>query len=421
MSLQQRSMLRQELSLTHTLGEPMGKLRGISYTLEDSLAVIEKLIQKFLWTLQNSDLRESISSVLSDQDLKTMVLEHSLLLSFPSKKNFDSFVYHYLFHLILKQQDSPENMLMDSEDKLTKWDESAFIMAFENRSWLENDVAISKALIVSQKSKAWSWLIKKLGIYTTLLNRVDDDMRLISKNISEVLRFFLMTKVKKNETESFDPSILNFLRETVILDQMTEFSSERILKRFLNTLPAFQPRNEQDNRKTLQNSIANLIGEFMLISLGIISPDMFKLYKFSLSEDKIDTLIKNTDYTKGELVQIFKHYNLRGMNGEPIFYNRRFTKNQIPSKESDSLVKDFLEKIKNHSTQLFEGFWYEALEQSIIQTKRDKNLDAQEKQDAIVEEINNRFADETFIKTMAKTLANYRYKDTYALIQINKM
>lgn len=153
------------------------------------------------------------------------------------------------------------------------------------------------------------------------------------------------------------------------------------------------------------------------MALGIISPQMFKLYNFSISPEKIDNLIKNSDYTRDELASLFKQYNLRGINGEPIFYNRRYTQHQIPSKEADTLVKDFIENIKNHRDEIFRSFGYEEFERIIIRTRRNTGLHIEERYDTIIEELNKRLENETFMKTITQILANYKYKDTYNLIK----
>ena len=143
---------------------------------------------------------------------------------------------------------------------------------------------------------------------------------------------------------------------------------------------------------------------------------MFRLQKFSLEPEKIDDLIKNTDTTMEELEILFKYYNLRGINGKPIFYNRRFTKNQIPSKESDQLVRDFLLQMKEHREEIFIKFGYKEFEKNVILIKRDEDLGDEEKEEAIIEELNNRLSNENFMKEISRLLSNYRYKDIYQLI-----
>jgi hypothetical protein len=142
----------------------------------------------------------------------------------------------------------------------------------------------------------------------------------------------------------------------VILDHVQEFSSERLLRRFLRKLPAFPKHKEIADRRRFKESMINIIGEFMLISLGIISPEMFKLNKFSINQDEIDNLTLSTESTQDEVLNLFRYYNLRGINGQPIFYNRRYTQNQLPSRESDELVKDFLQKLRGHQGEVFQAF-----------------------------------------------------------------
>jgi len=253
-----------------------------------------------------------------------------------------------------------------------------------------------------------------------VLNLVDEDMIQSAETFSYLLQFLLTTKIKKElwEEKNLKQDVLWFLRERVILDEITEFSSERLLKRFLTKLPSFSSRTEYNNCKDLKYRTINVIWEFMLISLGIINPEMFRLQKFSLDPQKIDDLIKDTDTTIQELEILFKYYDLRWINWEPIFYNRRFTKNQIPSKESDQLIRDFLLNIKEHKEEILTIFEYKEFEKKVIEIKRNSDLNDEEKEEAIVEELNNKIADEKFIKEMVKLLTNYRYKDVYKLINI---
>jgi hypothetical protein len=56
----------------------------------------------------------------------------------------------------------------------------------------------------------------------------------------------------------------------------------------------------------------------------------------------------------------------------------------------------------------------------VIDAKRDGSLEQEEKNDVIIDNVNNRFGSENFIKAMAKILANYKYKDVYTLINPKK-
>ncbi|MEI6773629.1 MAG: hypothetical protein WCL18_02115 [bacterium] len=188
-------------------------------------------------------------------------------------------------------------------------------------------------------------LLEDFNSINNILNTIDENIVKRAGSVSHLMELIL----KKS-------AVLGFLREKVILDQVTDFSSERLLRRFLKQLPSFLPNKEASNRRDLKNRTIDTIGEFMLISLGIISPSMFKLYKFSISEEQIDDLTKNTDTTREEIAHLFAYYNLRGIDGKPIFYNRRFTKKQVPSREADDMVKDFLANITTHSEQITTSF-----------------------------------------------------------------
>jgi hypothetical protein len=263
--------------------------------------------------------------------------------------------------------------------------------------------------------------VKEFKVKSKILETVDA-LKEFAENIAQAMQFLLTTKITKEKhgNKNTEGNVLNFLREKVILESISDFSSERLLKRFLYRLPAFQKKNEDANCRDLEYRTMDIIGEFMLISLGIISPEMFKTNKFSIDPEKIDDLIRNTDSTRDELVSLFSHYNLRGIQGEPIFYTRWFTKNQVPSKETDTLVKDFIKKLKENREQIFDSFGYDEFESTIIEIKRNKNADNEEKCDGIVDELNKRLSKEEFMKTMTKILAEYKYKEIYKLINPNK-
>jgi nickel-dependent lactate racemase len=73
-------------------------------------------------------------------------------------------------------------------------------------------------------------------------------------------------------------------------------------------------------------------------------------------------------------------------------------------------------KINEHKEEILMKFGYKEFEKSIIESKRDKDLNHEEKEESIVKALNERIADEKFIQEMVKILSNYRYKQIYQLI-----
>lgn len=422
-SLWQRQSIELTQSLIQKLKKSVKELRWKVYPPENDVLVIDSLIEKFLWNLVDEDIKSIIKLLFDEITIKEMLLDEAVLLSMPKKENIDKFVYKYFFKNILEEQNSleGEGKIITEEEKFKPFHERIFIQVLKNREEVQNEVERLKDLMRTQWGQNL-WLLEEFRTKNNILNLVDEDMIQSAETFSYILQFLLTTKVKKewSEKKESESGVLWFLRERVILEEITEFSSERLLKRFLTKLPSFSPRTEHTNCKDLNYRTMDVIWEFMLISLGIISPEMFRLQKFSLDPEKIDDLIKDTNTTIEELENLFTYYNLRWINWKPIFYNRRFTKNQIPSKESDQLVRDFLLKIKEHREEIFIKFGYNEFEKNVILIKRDDDLNDEEKEESILEELNSRIADEKFIKEMVKILSNYRYKDTYKLINSPK-
>lgn len=423
LSMNQRINQGQTIELKQSLIQKFKKsakaLRWKVYPPENDVLVIATLIENFLWNLEDEDIKSILKSIFEENDIKKMMLDEAILLSMPKKANTDKFAYKYFFKNILEEQERLENKgeYIDNQEKIKPFHEDMFVQVIKNREEVEREVERLKNLMRTEWGQSL-WLLEDLRTKNNVLNLVDEDMIKSTEIISHVSQFLLTKKVKKewDEEKDLESDVLWFLRERVILDEITEFSSERLLKRFLTKLPSFSYRTEHTNCKDLRYRTMDVIWEFILISLGIISPEMFRLQKFSLEPEKIDDLIKNTDTTMEELEILFKYYNLRGINGKPIFYNRRFTKNQIPSKESDQLVRDFLLQMKEHREEIFIKFGYKEFEKNVILIKRDEDLGDEEKEEAIIEELNNRLSNENFMKEISRLLSNYRYKDIYQLI-----
>lgn len=416
-SLHQRQSIQLKQSLVQKLRESIKEIRWRIYRPKDELAVIDSLIEKFLETLVDDNIKTMMTWVFKEDDIQQMMIDESLLLSMPKKQNIDSFIYKYVFKNILEEQNNIEGISIPEDEKLKSFHERFFVQAITNKQELIHDIDATKKLMETKNSSSLV-LLEDFRAKTTILNLVDDDMIQTIETFSSLLQFLLKTKLKKDwETKKeLEWDVLWFLRERVILEEMTDFSSERLLKRFLTHLPSFSHRTESANSKDLKYRTMDVIWEFMLISLGIIDSEIFQLQQFSLDSEKINKLMKNTDTTMEELELLFKYYNLRWINWKPVFYNRWFTQNEIPSKESDLLIRDFLLKLKEYREEILVKFGYNELEKNIILIKRDKNLENEEKEELILDDLNERLASESFIKEMIKLISNYRYKDTYKLI-----
>ncbi len=429
MSLWMRLSVRQNLwqslsielkhSLVQRFKDATKVLRWKAYKPEDEILIIDTLVDVFLWKIYDQEVKSMMKVIFDDNKIKQMMIEDCVLLSMPKKGNINNFIYKYIFSTILDEQNKLEKQgqMIDEEDKLKPFHEKIFIKAIEKRNELEQEIEQIRELIRTNWNQA-TWLLEDFWIKNNILNIVDENMVKLIETLSGLFEFLLNTKIKKEEenAKGNQDDVLWFLREKVILNEITTFSSERLLKRFLANLPSFSNRTELNNCKDLKHRTINVIWEFMLISLGIISPEMFKLQKFTIDPEKINDLLKETNSTIEELEHLFKYYNLRWVNWSPIFYNRWFTKNHVPSKEVDQLIKDFLLKINEHKEEILMKFGYKEFEKSIIESKRDKDLNHEEKEESIVKALNERIADEKFIQEMVKILSNYRYKQIYQLI-----
>jgi len=277
-NLKQSQSIKLKQSLVQTFRNTIKALSWKAYPPEDEILVIDSLVENFLWKIADQEIQFMMKTIFDEKKIKQMILDEAVLLSMPKKENINSFVYKYIFSTILDEQNNLENQakIIDEQDKLKPYHEKIFIKAIENRKELEQELKQLKELM--KTDLGWSMgALADFRIKNDMLNLVDEDMAKLVETISNILQFLLNTKIKKGDTQDSQVNVLWFLRDKVILNEITEFSSERLLNRFLAGLPSFSVRTESNNRKDLQHRTINVIWEFMLISLGIVSPEMFKL------------------------------------------------------------------------------------------------------------------------------------------------
>jgi len=156
--------------------------------------------------------------------------------------------------------------------------------------------------------------------------------------------------------------LCGFLREHVVLSKLDYVLSLRIQKRFASR---FDDAGKNAQARHFQDAMINSIGEFVLVSLGIITPEIFHLQSFEFDEvaeafaqQSFDDCDEDNDElpenVRGfEFSRWMKRYYLKSEGR--IFWNRWAMAGRKPTRYTDQLVRDFIRQtVAKHADQLLE-------------------------------------------------------------------
>jgi hypothetical protein len=108
----------------------------------------------------------------------------------------------------------------------------------------------------------------------------------------------------------------------------------------------------------------NTIGEFILISFGVISPNVFTLRQGNIEPDMEEHMRSIMEESGLNFDKVMKDYNLTKRGG--FFYQRWATLNERPSAVSDDNVREFLTKtVRKDSDKLLEASGFEGIVEEI--------------------------------------------------------
>ncbi len=136
-----------------------------------------------------------------------------------------------------------------------------------------------------------------------------------------------------------DSYLLMFFRELMILENMVQDISERIQKRFASNFGRIQGKAASQ----FENAFLNTVGEFSLVSMGVISPAIFATEYMDVDPAVKNYLEQDPEAVRLRLKELAERYNLK-TEGR-VFWNRWQTLKTPPSPKSDDQVRDFITQI----------------------------------------------------------------------------
>lgn len=194
---------------------------------------------------------------------------------------------------------------------------------------------------VSKRAADMQSIITGIGVNQSTGNAVTELAR-----AKRLLSFYESYKEHFSQVVDFIELVAGFpsptanpLRRAMVdlymLDRAGYLASDRLLKRFA---AVFSRRKSDLTFEKLNVGAANIIGEYMLVGMGVIDPEIFKLMK---GENKLapeDEIVMEPGERKkvGELISKY------GLHEGKFVYNRYATLMVRPGMRTDKIIRDFL-------------------------------------------------------------------------------
>lgn len=329
MTQEQRLEMKQEMVLTMANGlEDMRN--GVVGKPEELLG---KVIGDVLKDIRDPKLRQGLERTFEDEVLLKKMTAHAAKLSLRNEATIRELVAGYIYE---SMQGNFEVGTVSAQGELDSKKigipSGVFAEALINQEGLEEEVKKLTELLRSGVgvTEATSGHISEAKNAL----RAAEPFRDYAKMLESGMDFILSTKQGK---DSKLPKVQDFLRELVIIKKLDYLLAERTQKRFATRAMKI---SSKDTEESYKNAFMNTASEFVLTSMGVIDPGVFRLNKAELDEEAMDNIRKEMASDGLDLDKILKHYALSSEG--TIFWNRWSTLEQRPGKITDNRIREFV-------------------------------------------------------------------------------
>ena len=351
--------------------------------------MLDRVMRTLLSEYCPKELREALRNIGQDAHFKKVATAYKLELSRARKADINLVAVEYLFDATGGEVQYSQNGTVLDHEKISK---GIFIDSFLNpkRIQAEIDGIMSSAKVNPSGLSAEAMRhIKENRSALSLASAYKETIDMLFQGIQYLL----------NITSEDGRRILpDFFSELFILEKFTLALPERIARRFIKRFMETR-KHETFWSPRVRDAFLNSVGEFVLVCMGVISPDMFKL-----QTGRLDTEILEAMRDKDFDVQAY----LKRLSLTPsgtFFWNRWHTLNRPPSRITDDLIRDFITRtVRADAKAIFKVVSFETLFESLKQIARNSELDLEEKETACAEIMVDSFTNPEFIAVLQERL-----------------
>lgn len=169
----------------------------------------------------------------------------------------------------------------------------------------------------------------------------------VAMSVARGLKVFVgnLTGVAKLFVSGKDPVIGKSLVTELFKDydnykKFKFMASDRLCRRFSSRALQF---GENAKSEELRIPLMNTVGEYSLIAMGVISPEIFQLRDYEITKEEIDGVRAVFAEEGLDLDTVMKHWSLKGEG--TLFWNRWGVVGRKPGAGADNDVREYITKV----------------------------------------------------------------------------
>ncbi len=352
-TLQQSQSLSIELGLSQSLAQTVGLTRppGSPGNPEEILA---RILANIVASITNARIQEAVSGLTSDPSFVKGLLLHKEELAVLREGRIEQFAADHLYTNSTRDGKFVHAVGSDGKPVLDPPQTTGILF---RRALLEPENFGQEVELLAERLRQIASRVHSVAELKemTAAKNIAAQVRPLFENFCAILELVFAKKTEDMMT------VAQFLRDAVILEKLDLIMSERLLKRFLKRFRRVGPRAVA---RDFEESMLNTVAEYTLISMGVISPDIFALQRSDTDSEAYDGACTELSKVGIDLSQVLAHYQIQPAGR--IFWHRYSTTKVKPSDRSEQIVRDFIIRTVrqdrqavlaavNH-TELFAGF-----------------------------------------------------------------
>lgn len=331
------------LTLTQQIAAVAETLRGkLGHSAAEGLKCMLDVLSKSL--KGNERIIDEIKKIISDPFFQELLIQHAgeVVQENPDWRDFAA-SYCYSTDCIRNGGNFTVQKRQADGSYLTQdipLDEGLFKQAVLRPEELQKEIGrLNEAILSSQGNREPSAADATYNLTRERQKQVDalDIADAYTQRIQEILKIVsgvLLVKPKKNQRNV----LIDFLYDTHVLSKLDFYVSERLIKRFCTRFENIKSTSTITDAD--KKAASNIAAEFVLVSLGIINPEIFYLQKGEISSEETAVFKGFCHELNIDPNTLAKHYQIQ--TSGTFFWNRYFVQGMKPSKITEQKIRNFI-------------------------------------------------------------------------------
>ena len=359
----------QQLTLAQRLEMQLEMVQRMGYSIQNVLGrtddaperLLDDVIAKVVNSIEHPQIKEGITALLSDTDLRKKMISESARLAVPTKQRIREFVADYIYesqHGRFRVDESLETPEIAVEKGI-------FIGALLQPEAVAQEAEQLRAEFQARpQNRAAELRLNQVEIAIQIANAAQ-------ASLTTLEQAFTLTLMKTNNAGH--PALTDFFRDLTVLKTLTPRVSDRIQKRFVSAFTRVRTMGNEGAKIAFLNTIA----EYALASMGILSDELFILQKGDVDAAKYDNTKHALAALGIDVDQLLRQYGMKPAAGV-FFYHRWHIVGQKLSPTTDDAIREFITKtVRTDADEIlndsdYSSFLEKAKEAASIKNKNDK-------------------------------------------------